>query len=189
MNNLNREEIKTIVDDLHAQIVIIKMCMDSIEALQKIGNEKIHTKNADNFFRITYNSLIFRYEMELCKLVCDNSGMNIKTICNKISENSSLFFDSNTVIQICRDIKKTVTQKYKAVNKNLWERRNKSLAHNDNEFFFYSERIVETFPLNYDIIKDEVDYLYHCSKYLQRQIFSDVHYYPKESNDVKNLFE
>lgn len=55
-NNIGKNELCEIIDGLFLQVVWIKLCLDELEALKEIGNDKI--KIAKHFFYITHSSLI-----------------------------------------------------------------------------------------------------------------------------------
>ena len=88
-NSKSREEMIKIIDGMILQVVWIKMCIDTLEALKAIDKEKF--SKSKNFIYITQSSLIYRYSMELVKLLNRAEKMSIYRILNLCKENSEMF--------------------------------------------------------------------------------------------------
>ena len=191
-NQVSKDELKNIIDGLFVQICTIGLCLDTLSALKEIGNEKIQSLKANNFFYITHTSLIFRYHLELSKLLNDNEKMSIKKISTKVCNNCHYFKNPEEVKNICKDLEQKLI-KYTDINKILISRRNKVFAHNDKKYYYYSIQYTYDFPLtdDLDLICEEVDVLYNFAKYMQKQIggsFKDKTY-PYSPDDVKHIFK
>lgn len=187
----SKEELVNLIDDFHFHILTVLLCMDSLDALREIGQQAVDEKNASKFFYISQTSLIFRYEIELAKLVNGDEEMNVYYICNLCCNNYAQF-DMN--IQQAKDLCKEVKQVLKDngdLNKNLIERRNKALAHSDMDYYFYQKSYVEDFPLDYDQMKEEAQKSFEFARNLRAKIRQDIfllYKYPGNTDDVKHLF-
>lgn len=186
-NSKSREEMIKIIDGMILQVVWIKMCIDTLEALKAIDKEKF--SKSKNFIYITQSSLIYRYSMELVKLLNRTEKMSIYRILNLCKENSEMFDDSLSVVSYCKDVKKEL-DKYKDTITSLINRRKITYAHNDDEYYLFSQRAIDENPLNFDEIKQLAELLYAVAKTLQIKIDSPRKHqdYPIYSDDVKRLF-
>ena len=117
-NQVSKDELKSIIDGLFVQICTIGLCLDTLSVLKEIGNEKIQSLKANNFFYITHTSLIFRYHLELSKLLNDNEKMSIKKISTKVCNNCHYFKNPEEVKNICKDLEQKLI-KYTDINKIL----------------------------------------------------------------------
>ncbi len=190
-NQVSKDELKSIIDGLFVQICTIGLCLDTLSVLKEIGNEKIQSLKANNFFYITHTSLIFRYHLELSKLLNDNEKMSIKKISTKVCNNCHYFKNPEEVKNICKDLEQKLI-KYTDINKILISRRNKVFAHNDKKYYYYSIQYTYDFPLtdDLDLICEEVVVLYDFAKDMQEQIGGSFKgkTYPSSPDDVKHLF-
>lgn len=185
-DTVTKEELTKIIDSLHLQIVWIRMCFDIAEYLQDIDKEKL--KNAKNFWYLTKTSLGYRGLMELVKLFDEEDCLSIKRIRNMCSRNSQLFNDSS-VVECCRNFGKELN-KLSAISTKLYNRRNKSLAHNDKDYYFYNKESVDDFHLEFDEVKKLSLAIYNFAVTMQKKIDSPRKNleYPAFSDDVKRLF-
>ena len=138
-NQVSKDKLKNIIDGLFVQICTIGLCLDTLSALKEIGSEKIQSLKANNFFYITHTSLIFRFQLELNKLVKDKKAFNINAICELVRKNCDYFEDPEKIKSICEDLEKKL-KKYEKINSKLSNRRNKVFAHNKVEYYFYSAK-------------------------------------------------
>lgn len=185
---ITKEELCGILEDFYSQILEIALCLDSLHALREIGNEKM--KIANVFFFVTQRALIFRYSLELNKVINSNESMSINRICNICNQNIEHFNDSECVKTLCENIKNEL-KKHKSLSENLEERRNKTYAHNDKEFYFYNKKAIKDFPLDDKEITKVVNVLYEFALELNKKInIKFVHEgYPRNYDDVKKLFD
>ena len=187
---VTKEELRWILEDFYFQILEIALCLDSLYALREIGNEKM--KIANIFFFVTQRALIFRYSLELNKVIndSDEKSMSIYAICNICNQNIEYFNTfENDVKKLFQDVK-TELKKYKNLSENLRFRRKKTYAHNDKEFYYFSKEAIEDFPLDDKEINQLVNVLYKFALELNIKINSRfIHEgYPRNSDDVKKLF-
>lgn len=187
----SKEELVKLIDDFHFHIMIVLLCMDSLDALREIGQEAVDAKNAKNFFYISQTSLIFRYEIELAKLVNSDEEMNVYSICNLCSNNYAQFgMDFQHARDLCKEVKQ-VLKDNKDLNKNIIERRNKALAHSDITYYLYQKTYVEDFPLDYEQMKEEAQRIFDFARNLRAGIKQNkllLYEYQSNTDDVKHLF-
>ncbi len=183
-----KEQLTFIIDSLHYQAATILLCMDQIKAMQEVGADRM--KIAHNFFGITYSSLIYRYEIELFKLLEKENTGSINAIANRCKENKHLFNQPEEVLLVCKQIKKDIGR-FNDTNTQLKNRRDKTLAHNDIDYYFFSEKAINEFPLEYDKLREEAILIYRFAEELQSQInsFRKTLRYFDEPDDVKKLFQ
>lgn len=149
LNSMTKDQLTSLIDSFQFHATIILLCMDEIEAMLEIKREVSKKKRSENFLYISYYSLIFRYEIELTKLVCKDEKSSIYRICSLCKKNSTCFSSSpEYIVDLCKQIKKDI-KKYSKQNKNLENRRNKALAHSESEYYYYDQKYIEDFPLNY----------------------------------------
>ncbi len=184
---MSREELTHIIDGVYLQIVWVWLCIDSLEAMKCIEQEKYEI--AKNFFYITHSSLIYRYTMELAKLLCNEEECSLNSICNLCSTHLRYFDESFDVKAYCRLVKKEIKKHSTTVNC-IIKRRNITLAHNDLEYYLFSKKAITEFPLNFDEIKEISTVIYNFAKTMQERIGSARAHlgYPPNSDDVKRLF-
>ena len=183
---ISKDHLTEIIDGLYLQIVWVCLCIDSLEAMNNIEKEKFNIAN--NFFYITHTSLIFRYTMELAKLLSEKEKYSFYRICNLCSSNVQ-YFESFDIVDYCKLAKKQVN-KYSNTIQNIIERRNKTLAHNDSEYYLFSEKVIADFPLDVSEIKEMSTIILNFAKTIQKKIGSKRAClgYPSNSDDVKRLF-
>ena len=104
------------------------------------------------------------------------------------SRNSQLFNDSS-VVEYCRNFEKELNA-LSTVSTKLYNRRKKSLAHNDKDYYFYNKESVDDFHLEFDEIKELSLVIYNFAVTMQEKIDSPRKGlgYPADSDDVKRLF-
>ncbi|MBE7024414.1 MAG: hypothetical protein E7412_08150, partial [Ruminococcaceae bacterium] len=134
---ISKEKLTEVLDGLHLQIVWVWLCLDSLDAIRSLGNERM--KIAKNFFYITHSSLIYRYSMELAKLLDEKEGLSIYRIKNMCAQNNEYFDNSFDVNEYCKAFKKALNQ-HSLLIKNLRERRCKTYAHNDENTICSAKR-------------------------------------------------
>lgn len=189
-NNMDKEELCKILEGFHIQVVEIGKCADSVKAMKEIGVEKL--KIAPRFFMAAKDAFVFRYSVELCKLLVDekkNGDITVYRICDLIKSNSSYFIDESNVIKLCDELLAEIENQSETIE-NLRKRRNKTYGHNDKEYYNYSEKAVVDFPLDFEIIYHIVNLLnnfsfkilYDVGSYLQ---IRNLRY---NSDDIKKLF-
>lgn len=185
-STMTKKELTKIIDSLHLQIVWVRMCIDIAEYLHNIDKSKL--KNAKNFWHLTRTSLAYRGLMELAKLFDEEDCLSIKQIKNLCSRNSQ-FFNDFSVIEYCRNFEKEL-KAFSAVSTKLYNRRNKSLAHNDKDYYFYNKESVDKFYLEFDEIKELSMVIYNFAVTMQNKINSPKKNfeYPTYYDDVKRLF-
>lgn len=188
---MTKDELSRIIDDFHFQMVVIKMCLESLYAIKEIGQDAINKRGAKNFFDIVHQSLVFRYEVELAKLFM-TKGKEIKfsQITNLCCNNVEHFKSSDKDIRnLCGQIS-DVIKNHKKLNDNLVDRRHKALAHSDSNYYYYDKQYIEDYLLDENEITDEVEALFSFACILQQEIGSKgSHYhYPSQADDVKHLF-
>ncbi len=111
-NGVSKNELTELIHNFHYQVRIIKLCLDELDALKEVGNDRLKKLKANNFFYIAHTSIIFRYEVELSKICNANKEGSINWICNRIIDNIEYFRHSNEVEAKCKQLKKDV-KKYK----------------------------------------------------------------------------
>ena len=184
---LSKSDIKEIVDGLYLQSVWICMCIDELEAIKEIGTENIKKYKVQNFVYITHDSLIYRFSMELSKLLHHQESMSIYHICNICTDNAKYFgdFDIDTH---CKQLK-TALKIYDNLEVNLWERRSKTYAHNDKDYYLFSQKAIDDFPLDIEDIKTAAYLIYNFSETLKKILSPEqIFHYPTPTDDVKRLF-
>ena len=182
-----REELIQIIDGMLLQVVWINLCIDTLEAFKTIDKEKF--SKSKNFIYITQTSLIYRYSMELVKLLNRAEKMSIYRVLNLSKENSEFFDESFDIVDYCKAVKKEL-DKYKDTITSLINRRKLTYAHNDDEYYLFSQKAIDENPLDFDEIKNLADFLYSVAKTLQIKIDSPRKHqeYPRHFDDVKRLF-
>lgn len=185
MEKISKDELTKILDGLALQTIWISMCIDELDALQEIGNDRI--KIAKNFFYITHSSLIYRYSMEIAKLFDDGDVLSIYRIRNICLKHKEYF--SVDITEYCKKFKDEL-KKYNETIINIQNRRNKTYAHNDKEYYLFKKRAIQDNPLDYEAIKKLADLLYYFAKTMQEKINScrKEQGYPANTDDVKRLF-
>lgn len=186
-NNIGKDELCEIIDGLFLQVVWIKLCLDELDALKEIGNDKI--KIAKHFFYIAHSSLIYRYSMELAKLFDIEKGLSIYRISNLCGANKEYFDNTFDIIQYCRDFRKEL-KKYNKLIDNIRGRRMKTYAHNDKDYYLFNKKAIIEFPIDLEEVKNLADILYIFAHTMQEKINSTRQNYGYLSNtdDVKHLF-
>lgn len=184
---VTKNELTQIIDGLHLQMVWISICIESLEYLQNIEKEKL--EKSKNFWYITKTSLVYRFSMELAKLFDEQKGLSLRRIKNMCSNNSHYFHDSSFVVNYCRDFTNQL-KKYAVVCNNIKERRDKTYAHNDRDYYLFSHKAIDDFPLDMEEIKTLVLLIYNFAITMQEYIGSKRKElgYPAFSDDVKRLF-
>lgn len=188
-DNITKEELTKIIDDLHFHIMIILLCMDELDALCEIKREEKIKLQANNFFYIAHSSLIFRYEIELAKLVNNDEQRSVIKICALCKTHADYFFAPEEINNLCNRMKQVINS-YSEQNYNLKQRRNTALAHSDSDYYFYDEKYIKDYPIDYDKLKQEAEHIYNFAKELQFKIGSarTIVNFPAQSDDVKHLF-
>ena len=186
-NHLTKENLTQIIDSLHIQSVWIRECIDIVEYLSNVNKEKL--KPSRNFWHMTKSSLIYRYSIELAKLFDESEGLSIYDIRNLCIRNSAFFNNPSFVTQYCKDFKKQIKNHSETV-KNLCDRRNKTYGHNDKDYYLFTQKAIDDFPLDFEDIKNLALLIYNFATTLQKNINSTrkelgyLAYY----DDVKRLF-
>ena len=162
-DNITKEELTKIIDDFHFHIMIVLLCMDELDALCEIKREEKTKLQANNFFYIAHSSLIFRYEIELAKLVISDEERSVLTICSLCKKHADYFYsDSETIKEKCKSMKQVINS-FSEQNLNLKNRRNTALAHSDSDYYFYDEKYIKDYPIDYDKLKQEAEHIYNTS--------------------------
>ena len=185
--HISKDKLTEIIDGLHLQMVWVWLAIDSLDAIKTIDKEKM--KRAQNFMYITHSSLIYRYSMELAKLFDKKEGLHIYKIRNLCLQNKKYFDTSFDITEYCLNFKKTLKQ-YNSSIENVKKRRMKTYAHNDEEYYLFSQKAIDDFPLDMEEIKSIATVLYNFAKTMQEKIGSKRANlgYPTNSDDVKRLF-
>ena len=183
---MTKEELTKIIDNLHLQMVWVKMCFDISKYLKNVDADKL--RRAKNFWYLTRTSLAYRGLMELAKLFDKQDGLYIKKIKNLCSKNSGLFNDSS-VVDYCRKFEKDLNS-LSDISTRLYNRRNKSLAHNDEDYYFYNKKSVDEFHLEFEEVEKLSSIIYDFAEAMQEKIDSSRKDfgYPAYYDDVKRLF-
>ena len=186
-NHLTKENLTQIIDSLHLQSVWIRECIDIVEYLSNVNKERL--KPSRNFWHMTKSSLIYRYSIELAKLFDEGEGLSIYDIRNLCIRNSAFFNNPSFVTQCCKDFKKELKNHSKTV-KNLCDRRNKTYGHNDKDYYLFTQKAIDDFPLDFEDIKNLALLIYNFATTLQQNINSTRKElgYPAYYDDVKRLF-
>ena len=186
-NHLTKENLTQIIDSLHLQSVWIRECIDIVVSLSNVNKEKL--KPARNFWHMTKSSLIYRYSIELAKLFDEGEGLSIYDIRNLCIRNSAFFNNPSFVTQYCKDFKKELKNHSETV-KNLCDRRNKTYGHNDKDYYLFTQKAIDDFPLDFEDIKNLALLIYNFATTLQQNINSIRKElgYPAYYDDVKRLF-
>ena len=142
---ISKDKLTEIIDGLHLQLVWVWLAIDSLNAIKTIDKAKI--KRAQNFMYITHSSLIYRYSMELAKLFDQEDGLSIYRIRNMCLQNKGYFDSSFDIEDYCKSFKKSLSQ-YKPLINNITERRRKTYAHNDKDYYLFSQKAIDDFPLD-----------------------------------------
>lgn len=168
-------------------MVWVWLAIDSLNAIKTI--DKVKIKQAQNFMYITHSSLIYRYSMELAKLFDQEDGLSIYRIRNMCLQNKGYFDDSFDIVEYCKNFKKSLSQ-YKPLINNITERRRKTYAHNDKDYYLFSQKAIDDFPLDMQEIENMANLIYTFAKTMQEKIGSKRAHlgYPANSDDVKRLF-
>ena len=184
---VSKETLTEIIDGLHLQMVWVWLSIDSLEAINSIDKNKLRV--AKNFIYITRSSLIYRYSMELAKLFDTEKGLSINRINNMCLQNKEYFDATFDILEYCKNFKKSLNQ-YNSLTKNITERRRKTYAHNDKDYYLFSQKAIDDFPLDMEKIKSLARTIYDFAKVMQEKIGSKRTYieYPAYSDDVKRLF-
>ena len=185
--HISKDKLTEIIDGLHLQMVWVWLAIDSLEAIKTIDKGKI--KQAQNFMYITHSSLIYRYSMELAKLFDQEDGLSIYRIRNMCLQNKVYFDASFDISEYCKIFRKELNQ-YNSLIKNIRERRRKTYAHNDKDYYLFSQTAIDDFPLDMQEIKSMASVIYNFAKTMQEKIGSKRANlgYPANSDDVKRLF-
>lgn len=186
-NHLTKENLTQIIDSLHLQSVWIRECIDIVEYLSNVNKERL--KPSRNFWHMTKSSLIYRYSIELAKLFDKGKGLSIYDINNRCMQNLSFFNDPSFVTQYCEDFKEQL-KNYSKTEKNLRDRRNKTYGHNDKDYYLFTQKAIDDFPLDFEEIKNLALLIYNFATTLQQNINSTRKElgYPAYYDDVKRLF-
>ncbi len=184
---ISKEDLTRIIDGLHLQMAWVWLCIDSLEAIRGIDKNQI--KRAQNFMYITHSSLIYRYSMELAKLFDKQDGLSINQIKNMCMNNKEYFDPSFDIEGYCKSFKKELNQ-YNCLIKNIRERRRKTYAHNDKDYYLFRRKAIDDFPLDMEEIKAMATIMYNFAKTMQEKIGSNRAGLglPAHSDDVKRLF-
>ena len=185
--NISKDKLTEIIDGLHLQMVWVWLSIDSLEAIKNIDKSKI--KRAQNFMYITHSSLIYRYSMELAKLFDKKEGLSIYQIKSLCLQNKDYFDASFDITEYCKNFKKALGH-YNSLINNIRERRRKTYAHNDKDYYLFSQKAIDDFPLDMQEIKGMANIIYYFAKTMQEKIGSNRANlkYPANSDDVKRLF-
>lgn len=185
--HISKDKLIEIIDGLHLQMVWVWLAIDSLEAIKSIEKSKI--KRAQNFIYITHSSLIYRYSMELAKLFDKRNGLSIYQIKNLCFQNKEYFDASFDIVECCKNFNKALKQ-YDSVMNNIRNRRIKTYAHNDKDYYLFNQRAIDDFPLDIQEIKALSKIIYIFAKTMQEKIGSSRANlgYPADSDDVKRLF-
>ena len=185
--HISKDKLTEIIDGLHLQMVWVWLAIDSLDAIKTI--DKVKIKRAQNFMYITHSSLIYRYSMELAKLFDQGDGLCIYRIRNMCLQNKGHFDSSFDIEDYCENFKKALGQ-YNSLIKNITERRRKTYAHNDKDYYLFNQKAIDDFPLDMQEIKDMANIIYNFAKTMQEKIGSKRANlgYPANSDDVKRLF-
>mgnify|MGYP003542776683 FL=1 len=184
--HISKDKLTEIIDGLHLQMSWVWLAIDSLEAIKSIDKSKI--KRAQNFMYITHSSLIYRYSMELAKLFDQKEGLSIYQIKNLCLQNKGYFDASFDIAEYCKNFKKALGQ-YNPLIKNITERRRKTYAHNDKDYYLFSQKAIDDFPLDMEEIKAMANIIYAFAKTMQEKIGSKRANlgYPVNYDDVKRL--
>ena len=168
-------------------MVWVWLAIDSLNAIKTI--DKVKIKRAQNFMYITHSSLIYRYSMELAKLFDQKGGLSIYEIRNMCLQNKGYFDDSFDLVEYCKNFKKSLGQ-YKPLINNITERRRKTYAHNDKDYYLFSQKAIDDFPLDMQEVENMANLIYTFAKTMQEKIGSKRAHlgYPANPDDVKRLF-
>lgn len=185
--HISKEKLTEIIDGLHLQMAWVWLAIDSLEAIKSIDKSKI--KRVQNFMYITHSSLIYRYSMELAKLFDQKEGLSIYRIKNLCLQNKEYFDASFDIAEYSKNFKKALGQ-YNPLIKNITERRRKTYAHNDKDYYLFSQKAIDDFPLDMEEIKAMANIIYSFAKTMQEKIGSKRANlgYPANYDDVKRLF-
>lgn len=137
--HISKDKLTEIIDGLHLQMVWVWLAIDSLDAIKTI--DKVKIKRAQNFMYITHSSLIYRYSMELAKLFDQKDGLSIYQIRNMCLQNKRYFDAAFDIAEYCKNFKKALGQ-YKSLIKNITERRRKTYAHNDKDYYLFNQKAV-----------------------------------------------
>lgn len=184
---ISKEKLIEILDSAFLQIIWIRLCIDELLAIQEIDNDKLRIAN--NFIYITHSSLIYRYTMELAKLLNHNEQRSICNICKLCSEHLE-YFDVDFDLQaFCKEYQRKLKE-YKKTTDNIVKRRNKVYVHNDEVYYLYNEQVIKDYPIDFNEVKQLSAVLYDLVKTLQIKIGSRIKdaTYPVNTDDVKRLF-
>lgn len=188
-NIITKEELCKILEYFYVQILEISLCLDSLDAIKEIGEEKI--KIAKNFFFVTHRSLIIRYSVELTKLTDKNEERSIYRIMKLCSQNAEWFDSKDELENLCKQVKKEL-KKYENIISNLKGRRNKTYVHSDEDYYYFNQKAIDEFPLKgkEQEINQIVNLLYNFALVLQKEIHGryENDNYPRNYDDVKKLF-
>lgn len=184
---ISKKDIKGIIDGLYLQSVWICLCIDELNAIREIGNENIKKYKVQNFMYITHSSLIYRFSMELEKLLNKKESMSIYHICNVCSNNPN-YFGNLEIKTVCKNLKDSL-KNYQSLTEILIGRRNKTYAHNDKEYYLFTQKAIDDFPLHFEDIVMVSDLIYEFAKKLKANLSpTEMIHYPTPSDDVKRLF-
>lgn len=187
ITDFTKEDLLRIIDSLYLQSIWIQECIYIVEYINNVDKEKL--KPSRNFWHMTKSSLIYRYSIELAKLFDEGKGLSIYNIRNLCIQNSAFFNNPSFVTQHCEDFKEQLKNHSKTV-KNLRDRRNKTYGHNDKDYYLFTQKAIDDFPLDFEDIKNLALLIYNFATTLQQNINSarkDLGY-PPHYDDVKRLF-
>ena len=108
---------------------------------------------------------------------------------SKLKNAKNFWHLTRTSLAYCRNFEKEL-KAFSAVSTKLYNRRNKSLAHNDKDYYFYNKESVDKFYLEFDEIKELSMVIYNFAVTMQNKIDSPKKNfeYPTYYDDVKRLF-
>lgn len=117
---------------LSERILSALYCIYEADAMSFVFNKPEHKadwKKASHFYITTYQALIFRFMIELCKLF-DDRTLNFNSFKNNLCKTGY----SQSLIDNYNILKKIASKDFEAIK----QRRDKLLAHTDNEFISYN---------------------------------------------------
>ena len=102
-------------------------------------------------------------------------------------------YDYNEAVSYFEDVLKKLDEHFEQFNYKTFtirERRRKTYAHNDKDYYLFSQTAIDDFPLDMQEIKSMASVIYNFAKTIQEKIGSKRANlgYPANSDDVKRLF-